>query len=81
MPLYEFKCNQCNEFFEILVMNSNDTVKMQCPKCSSEEFERVMSKTSYSIGQGGGPSGVNSETRKCASGNCTTYTLPGHTRD
>jgi len=81
MPLYEFKCNKCDEFFEILVMNSTDEVEMKCPKCSSETFERVISRTSYSMGSDKSSSGVSSQTRTCSSGNCTTYTLPGHTRN
>jgi len=82
MPLYEFKCNQCDEFFEILVMNSKDEIEMKCPKCSSETFERVMSRTSYTMGYGNSSSsGVSTQTRTCSSGNCTTYTLPGHTKD
>ncbi|KPA09354.1 FmdB family transcriptional regulator [Candidatus Magnetomorum sp. HK-1] len=81
MPLYEFKCNKCDEFFEILVMNSKDEVEMKCPKCTSEQFERVLSTSSYAMGQGSSPSSVNTQTRTCSSGNCTTYTLPGHTRD
>ncbi|MBF0450640.1 MAG: zinc ribbon domain-containing protein [Candidatus Magnetomorum sp.] len=81
MPLYEFKCNQCDEFFEILVMNSKDEGELKCPKCSSEAFERVMSRTSYAMGTSGSSSSVSTQTRTCSSGNCTTYTLPGYSRE
>jgi len=81
MPLYEFKCNKCENFFEILVMNSKDEVEMKCPECSSEKFERILSTSNYAMGQGGAQSSVNTQTRTCSSGSCTTYTLPGHTRD
>lgn len=75
MPIYEFKCMKCNEFFELLVVN-NDEIEMKCPKCKSEDFERVLSTTNYAMGTGG-RGGVKSETRNCSSGSCTTYEIPG----
>ena len=78
MPLYEFKCLKCNEFFELLVMKKGEEVEMECPNCSSGEFERVLSSTSYTM-KGDGPSnqGASSQTRTCSGGSCTTYTIPG----
>ena len=81
MPIFEFKCTKCNEFFEILVMRKDETVAMQCPNCGSEEFERILSSTGYSMGSGGNKNrGVKSQTRTCSSGSCTTYDIPGPTR-
>jgi len=78
MPIYEFKCLKCNEFFELLVMHKEDEVALSCPKCKSEDFERVLSSTSIAMGAGGGQkSGMTSQTRNCSSGSCTTYTIPG----
>jgi len=78
MPLYEFKCLKCNEFFELLIMKKGEEVEMQCPKCSSGEFERVLSNTSYAMkGDSQGNQGASSQTRTCSSGSCTTYTIPG----
>ena len=79
MPIYEFKCLKCNEFFELLVMNKDEEVALNCPKCSSEEFERVLSSTSFTMGEAGGTKkqGATSQTRSCSSGSCTTYTIPG----
>ncbi|OQX17802.1 MAG: FmdB family transcriptional regulator [Desulfobacteraceae bacterium IS3] len=76
MPIYEFRCLKCNEVFEKLVMK-NDEVELRCPKCKSEDFERVLSNTNYSMGSGGVKSEVNSQTRTCSSGSCTTYNIPG----
>jgi len=78
MPLYEFKCMKCNEFFELLIMKKGEEVEMKCPKCNSSEFERVLSTTSYAMGadsQGG--QGASAQTRTCSTGSCTTYTIPG----
>lgn len=78
MPIYEFKCLKCNEFFELLVMNKDDEVALKCPKCASEEFERVLSSTSFAMGESNGKeSGASAQTRNCSSGSCTTYTIPG----
>ena len=81
MPIYEFKCLKCEEFFEVLVMGGDEEQEMQCPKCKSEDFERVLSSTNYSMPGGGGapgkPKGTSAETRTCSSGSCTTYTIPG----
>lgn len=78
MPIYEFKCLKCNEFFELLVMKKDEAVDLSCPKCASEEFERVLSSTSFTMGEGGDKkNGATSQTRSCSSGSCTTYTIPG----
>ncbi len=78
MPIYEFKCLKCEEYFEMLVMNTEDQVEMKCPKCESENFERILSTMSYAMGSGPGESaGVSSQTRNCSSGSCTTYEIPG----
>ena len=78
MPIYEFKCLKCEEFFEILVMNKDENVEMKCPECDSPDFERVISTTSHTINaSSGGQTGATSQTRTCSSGSCTTYTIPG----
>jgi putative FmdB family regulatory protein len=81
MPIFEFRCLKCNECFEILVMQQDEMVEMQCPKCSSENFERIMSCTSYAMGDGSDSGqGVKTQTKTCSSGSCTTYEIPGPTR-
>ncbi len=84
MPIFEFKCSKCEEFFEVIVMGSDDdTVK--CPKCKSNQFQRVVSTINYAMGNSGsgsgGGQGVQTQERKCSGGSCKTYTVPGATRD
>jgi putative FmdB family regulatory protein len=79
MPIFEFKCSKCEAFFEVIAMNSKDDEAVNCPKCNSNEFERVVSMTNFKMA---GPSsssqkGISTQTRECSSGNCTTYTVPG----
>ena len=82
MPIYEFKCSKCEEFFEVIVMGSDDK-DICCPKCKSEEFERVVSATNFAMGSSGSPGhakGVHTQERNCSSGSCKTYTVAGETR-
>ncbi len=82
MPIFEFKCQKCDEYFELLVMNKDDEDKeLKCPKCGAQSFERIMSSTNFnmkgSIGTGISYSGSTVQERKCSGGSCSTYTIPG----
>jgi putative FmdB family regulatory protein len=79
MPIYEFKCLECENICELLLVNANDTIEMKCSKCNSNNLERVMSTTSYAMG-GSGNNAPKAQTRSCSSGSCTTVDLPGHSR-
>ncbi len=81
MPIYEFKCSQCEEFFEVIVRASDDDTSVACPKCKSTEFERVVSKTNFAMGgsSSGQSTGVQTQERQCSTGSCKTYTVPGET--
>ncbi len=81
MPIFEFKCMDCNEFMEMLVMGKQDEVETVCSKCGSENLERVLSYTNHTV-TGGSHSrqadpGASAQTRSCSTGSCTTYTIPG----
>ena len=81
MPIYEFKCLKCSEFFEMLLMGKDEKVELVCPKCESEEIERVMSATNFAMGPGSNESkSVSAQTRTCSSGSCTTYDVPGYSK-
>lgn len=81
MPIYEFKCTKCEAFFEVIVMGSDDK-DIGCPECKSKEFERVVSKTNFTMGSGSSTqsAGVQTQERNCSSGSCKTYTVPGETK-
>ncbi len=82
MPIYEFKCSKCEEFFEVIVMGSDEDKIVSCPECDSEEFERVVSKTNFNMGSSasGQARGVQTQDRECSGGSCKTYTVAGETR-
>ena len=81
MPIFEFKCSKCEAFFEVIVMGSEDDKQIDCPKCKSTEFQRVVSATNYTMGSsgsaGGAAKGVHTQERTCSGGSCKTYTVPG----
>ena len=81
MPIYEFRCLKCNECFEFLSINQDDQVELRCPKCESEDFERVLSVSGHTMGcESTKSDSAQSHTRSCPGGSCTTYNLPGHSR-
>jgi putative FmdB family regulatory protein len=83
MPIYEFRCQACSEIFEHLAMSSSDEFEAKCPHCGGVELNRVMSASNSVVnGSDGGPSGCAGgvQNRTCGSNNCSTITLPGHTR-
>ena len=81
MPIYEFKCSDCETFFEVLLFNGQEETEVACSECGSQKFTRVLSTTNYAMGQHGSSGdsggGANTTTRTCPSGSCTTYEIPG----
>lgn len=67
MPIYEFKCINCGNKFEKIVFKPLGEVKILCPKCESEEVEKLVSAP-------GGVSSVknasSSASDSCSSSNC-----------
>lgn len=77
MPIYEFRCLNCNEINEFLFTSADETKEMVCPHCGNGELERVMSTSNFSMGGPGARPQTNAATRNCASGSCTTLEIPG----
>lgn len=81
MPIYEFKCLECENYQEFLFKSSDEPVQLTCSQCGSQELERVLSTTRHVMaGSSGNPSAVSGPSvtnRNCAGGSCTTWNLPG----
>ncbi len=78
MPIFEFRCLECDNLFEKLFLNPDQKTDIACPECQSRSFERVVSTTSYVIGAGPGGKQPKIKTKSCnPSSQCTTLELPG----
>ena len=45
MPIYEYECRECQNRFELLVLDSDSP---ECPACQATDLERLMSLSSVS---------------------------------
>lgn len=79
MPIYEFRCLGCGHVFELLKLRKEDEKSgMQCPKCSSQEVEKVLS--SVSVIRSGSGKKSKQTVKSCGSGSCASFEIPGPKR-
>lgn len=59
MPIYEYRCADCDEKFEKLVRFAEADSEVTCPKCGSVQTKRLISAFGWagSGGSSGGSSG------------------------
>ncbi|HEY77515.1 MAG TPA: zinc ribbon domain-containing protein [Dehalococcoidia bacterium] len=43
MPIYEYKCRNCNEKFEVRRNLQDEEKEVKCPRCESRDTQRVFS--------------------------------------
>ncbi len=83
MPIYEFRCLDCQHVFELLELKKEERMEAKCPQCGCESFERVLSCTNYTMSgsrSGAGSGGPKVNNRSCHGGSCTTIDIPGPSR-
>ena len=70
MPIYSYKCNKCNQEFEIKATlaekEKTSPDKFKCPNCGSTEITQIMKACNFVKGGGGKSSQVDS----CPTGTC-----------
>lgn len=49
MPIFEYRCNRCDNEFEKLVFLS-DSADIECPSCNSSSVEKKVSAASVMTG-------------------------------
>lgn len=76
MPLYEYKCLQCSNKFEILHKSMNSLEDVVCPSCMSKENKKLFSKFQATV-QGG--SSMSDSFGGCADGSCGIPSPAAHT--
>jgi len=70
MPIYEFRCGDCQQQFETLVRNSSETVT--CKHCSGTNLKKLISAHSVTKGSPDTACGTApcSPAPACGSGGC-----------
>ena len=43
MPLFEFRCRECDHRFEDIFRDVGETGEAECPECGSRDVERLQS--------------------------------------
>ncbi|QER41941.1 zinc ribbon domain-containing protein [Thermodesulfobacterium sp. TA1] len=69
MPIYEFKCEECGEVFEELVLGSTEEIR--CKKCKSPKVTKLMSQVAFKTGSKF-VSSAGSACSTCKSGKCSS---------
>jgi putative FmdB family regulatory protein len=67
MPLFEYRCKECNGKFEILHKSVNNTNEVVCPECNSVNVKKLLSSFSTS-GLSESSSSISQES--CDTGSC-----------
>ena len=49
MPIYEYRCNQCDREFSELFLNMKEVNKIRCKFCNSRDLTKILS--SFSVHQ------------------------------
>ncbi|RLB23642.1 MAG: zinc ribbon domain-containing protein [Deltaproteobacteria bacterium] len=70
MPIYEYKCMDCEKEFEALVLGSDGDMK--CPECKSGNLKRLMSACGFKSNGSFTPSTGSSGCASCTSSNCSS---------
>ncbi|MDY6971022.1 MAG: zinc ribbon domain-containing protein [Thermodesulfobacteriota bacterium] len=47
MPIFEFRCNDCGNTFEKLILISDGDDDCACPSCGGKDADRLMSFFSF----------------------------------
>lgn len=51
MPMYDYRCKNCDEVFEELILSSTTPdEEIKCPKCGQNKSERLLSAPMISTG-------------------------------
>ena len=53
MPLFDHRCRECGNRFEVLVSLANLRKPQPCPACDSEETIRLVTPSRFSLKGGG----------------------------
>ena len=66
MPMYEYKCSECNTKFDVLHKPTVIQEDVLCPACDSKEIKKLFSSFSSNV------SSNSHSPNECSSGQCQT---------
>ena len=66
MPLFEYKCTDCNTKYEVLHKSISNPSDVTCPNCNSKNAKKLLSTFSASIGD----SSSSTFNESCVNGSC-----------
>ncbi len=69
MPIYEYRCKDCQTKFSVLRSMSQADAPIACERCAGVNTARVLS-TFYAHGEGGALSGAGGGCGSCEGGSC-----------
>ena len=64
MPIYEYRCKECDEKFDVFVRSAAQKDAPTCPKCGSQKVQKNISL--FGVGSTSGSNQVG--TASCATG-------------
>jgi len=68
MPMYDYRCKNCDEVFEELVFSSTTPdEEIKCPKCGQNKSNRLFSAPMISTGGSSSNTVTTSSSRGCGS--------------
>ncbi|MFZ5908361.1 MAG: FmdB family zinc ribbon protein [Nitrospirota bacterium] len=56
MPIYEYRCESCDNYFALFKHNMTGDDDTACPNCGSQKVKKQLSSFSCSMPDGGGSS-------------------------
>jgi putative FmdB family regulatory protein len=62
MPIYEYRCAECGERFELFLRSTAKQAGPTCPKCGSTEVRKAISL----FGVGGTDAGTKASAASCS---------------
>jgi putative FmdB family regulatory protein len=71
MPVFEYKCTDCEKKYDIFHKSSVNPEEVECPTCHSKNHKKLFSSFSASVSAG------SFSYNDCASGNCNVAPAPG----
>jgi len=69
MPIFEFRCRNCGEKFELLVRSGSD---VECPHCKSADVSKLFSVFGFKSGSAFVSSAGKDSCGSCSHHHCST---------